>query len=54
MTIIKLYPTREATLLIMASYEQAQITRQRQGLLRQSLSQFCVEAVLQGLKEPAV
>lgn len=47
---IKMYPTPEATLLIMAAYESDQQTRQREGLLRQSLSQWCIEAILKGLR----
>lgn len=48
--MIKLYPSPQAMLLIMAAYEGDQAIRQREGLLRQSLSQWCVENILKGCK----
>lgn len=49
-TRIKLYPSPEATIIIMAAYESDQAKRQREGLLRQSLSQWCVENILKGCR----
>jgi len=48
--ILKLYPTPEAMLLIMAAYEGSQESRREAGLRRQSMSSWAVEAVLKGLK----